>query len=82
MLDKEKLEKLKKITVSDCVKEDLSDLKDVKIDKSLSYEKRAESFVRQVKNPYLFRIGDIKMRVVYAGCKSFFELLNELLSVG
>ena len=45
---------------------DLVDIRDVKVDCSLSTEARARSYVEQIKNPYCFRVGDVKVRVSYA----------------
>ena len=52
----------------------LVDIRDVRIDNSLSPEERARSFVEQIKDPYCFRVGDVKVRVVYAGKE---ETLND-----
>lgn len=45
----------------------LVDIRDVKVDQNQSPEERARSFVEQIKNPYYFRVGDVKVRVSYAG---------------
>lgn len=44
----------------------LIDIRDVKIDKSLPMEERVRSYVRQIKNPYLFKVGNTIVRVSYA----------------
>ena len=46
--------------------ESLVDIRDIKIDTDLSTEERIKSFVEQVKNPYYFRVGNVKVRVSYA----------------
>lgn len=46
--------------------EDLVDIRDVQIDRSLPQEERIRSFVEQIKDPYYFRVGDVKVRVSYA----------------
>ena len=45
---------------------DLVDIRDVKVDCSLPTEERVRSYVEQIKNPYCFRVGDVKVRVSYA----------------
>ena len=45
---------------------DLVDIRDVVIDKTLPQEERIKSYVEQIKNPYCFRVGDVKVRVSYA----------------
>ena len=44
----------------------LVDIRDVKIDRSLPVEERMKSYVEQIKNPYLFKVGNTIVRVRYA----------------
>ena len=44
----------------------LVDIRDVKIDHSLSLDDRVKSYVEQVKNPYMFKVGSTVVRVSYA----------------
>ena len=44
----------------------LVDIRDVKIDRSLPIEERMKSYVEQIKNPYLFKVGNTIVRVSYA----------------
>lgn len=44
----------------------LVDIRDVKIDRSLPMEERIRSYVEQIKNPYLFRVGNTIVHVSYA----------------
>ena len=44
----------------------LVDIRDVKIDRSLSLDDRVKSYVEQVKNPYMFKVGSTVVRVSYA----------------
>jgi len=53
----------------DVTKTDLSDLvdiRDVKVDRNLPAQERVKSYVEQIKNPYCFRVGDVKVRVSFA----------------
>ena len=43
----------------------LVDLRDVEIDTSLPVQKRMEQFLRQVGNPYLFRVDEIVVKTSY-----------------
>lgn len=45
---------------------DLVDIRDVKVDRSLPAEERVKSYVEQVKNPYCFRVGNVKVHVSFA----------------
>ena len=46
--------------------EALVDIRDVKINSDLPIEEKIKSFVEQVRNPYHFRVGKVKVRVSYA----------------
>ena len=46
---------------------DLVDIRTVAVDKSLPKEERIADFVRQIKNPYRFRCGDIVVNACFAG---------------
>lgn len=45
---------------------DLVDIRDVKVDRSLPAEERVRSYVEQIRDPYCFRVGDVRVRVSYA----------------
>lgn len=47
--------------------DELVDIRNVHVDRSLPLEERVRSFVEQVKDPYHFRVGNVKVRVSYAG---------------
>ena len=38
--------------------EELVDIRDVKIDRTLPSDERIRSFIEQIKNPYCFKVGD------------------------
>ena len=44
----------------------LVDIRDVRIDRTLPMEERVKSYVQQIKNPYLFKVGNTVVRVSYA----------------
>ena len=46
---------------------ELVDIRDVVIDKSMTLEERVKSYVEQIKDPYCFKVGDVVVRVSYAG---------------
>lgn len=46
-------------------KEELVDIRTVTIDMKLPKEQRIQSFLKQIKNPYLFRYGDIVIQSVF-----------------
>lgn len=62
---------------------ELVDIRDVVIDRTLPVEERIKSYVEQIKNPYCFRVGDVKVRVSYANKdqslnESFVSMLSSL----
>lgn len=46
--------------------EQLTDIRNIKIDKNLSQEKRQAQFLKQVGNPYLLRRGSMMIKVRFA----------------
>ena len=61
----------------------LVDIRDVKIDRSLPVEERMKSYVVQIKNPYMFKVGKIIVRVSYANTTPTINdnFLNLLMSL-
>ncbi len=58
----------------------LVDIRDVKIDRSLPVEERMKSYVEQIKNPYMFKVGNTIVRVSYKeDGPSFQEVFNQML---
>ena len=48
----------------------LVDIRDVKIDRSQPVEERMKSYVEQIQNPYLFKVGNTVVRVSYANTQA------------
>ena len=44
----------------------LVDIRSISVDKTLPKQERIASFVRQIKDPYLFRCGDFVVQVCFA----------------
>ena len=61
----------------------LVDIRDVKIDRSLPLEERMKSYVEQIKNPYMFKVGKTIVRVSYANTTQTINdnFLNLLMSL-
>lgn len=51
---------------SDVDIDDLKDIRDIKIDKNVSQEKRQAQFLKQAGNPYLLRRGSMMIKVSFA----------------
>ena len=63
-------------------REELVDTRDVRIDTSLPPEERVRDYVRQIKNPYHFRVGDVEVRVAFKGEATLEECLQHYLDHG
>lgn len=59
----EYLKELQEVDIHTVELEALIDIKDIKIDTSLTKEERIKDFIRQIKNPYCFRCGDLIIKV-------------------
>ena len=60
--------------------DELVDIRDVKIDKALPVEERVISYVRQIRNQYMFKVGKTVVRVSYTeGGPSLQELVEQML---
>lgn len=53
--------------------DNLADVCDVVIDTSLPQEERMKSYIRQIKNPYLFRCDDVTVRISFADADTSLE---------
>lgn len=54
---------LKNVDIQTVDKSVMKDIRDVKIDTSLPIPERVAAFVEQVKNPYVFKVGDVAVKV-------------------
>ena len=50
--------------------EQLVDIRDVKIDRTLPTEERIRSFVEQIRDPYKFKVGDVVVKVSFANTQN------------
>ncbi len=62
-LSKVDFDSLRKVDVREVDPNTLVDIREVKIDQSLPKEQRMADFIRQVKNPYCFRVGKVVVGV-------------------
>ena len=60
-------EALRQVDVRTVDPDTLVDIKELDIDKTLPREQRMAEFVRQVKNPYCFKVGKVAVSVGYSG---------------
>ena len=60
------IKELKAIDVRTVDPGTLVDVTGITIDESLSREERVAEFIKQVKNPYCYRVGDVIVKNVYS----------------
>ena len=79
---KKAIEEMKQLSIKECDKEQLMDLKSIEIDEEKSKEERISDYIRQVKNPYYFKVGDVAVRLSFdEGGRTFQECMEELVQV-
>ena len=62
--------------------ETLVDIRDVKLDSSMSQTERIQSYLKQIKNPYCFRVGDVVVNVAYTkGDATLNDCFADMLSI-
>ncbi len=61
------LEDLKSVDIRTVKPEDVADIQQIKIDGTLSQQEMREEFIRQVGNPYCFRVGKVIVKASYSG---------------
>lgn len=77
MINRLELEKFKILRLCDCDKNTLVDLRDIKVDTGKTVYERVESFLSQVRNPYLFKVGDIIVKVSFGAGKEFSKAFGD-----
>ena len=73
---------LKAVAIADCSKDSLVDLHDVKIDAEKSVPEKMNDYFEQIKNPYLFKVGDMRVKLSFGGERSFTDALGAVISNG
>ena len=74
--------KMLEIDFEDVGLEELTDISGLQINKELPLEDRKKQYLKKVGNPYLVRVGSMKVKVRFSGGISFNEAFeNMLLSV-
>ncbi len=53
--------------------DELKDIRDIRIDRNQPKEKRVKQYLRQVGNPYLVKVGDVKVKIRFANDGTTFE---------
>lgn len=72
-LSKVDFETLRQVDVRTVDPDTLVDISELKIGKNLPREERMTEFVRQIKNPFCFKVGKVAVSVGYSGDGVTFE---------
>lgn len=62
----EEYRKLLDVDFGDVTLDEVTDISKVRIDRKLPQQKRQAQYLRQVKNPYLVRVGNMFIKVRFA----------------
>lgn len=73
---------LRNAAIADYSKDSLVDLHDVKIDTGQAVSEKILNYFEQIKNPYLFKVGDVRVKVSFGGDRSFTDALSSAISNG
>ena len=65
MLSEKELEDLLKVDIQQTELCELIDLRDVIMDPHLLKKERLQQFLDQIKNPYCFRCGEVKVKIEF-----------------
>lgn len=60
------VEEMKAVDIRSVSRDDLVDIRDVVIDQDAPKEERIKSFLRQIKNPYCFKVGNVVVKTTFA----------------
>ena len=76
------LKMLRNADVSACNTDELIDLRNVKTNRKMPLNRRADDFIEKVGNPYLFKVDDIVVKVEFGNGKDFSEILTDVILAG
>ena len=60
------IEEMKNVDVRTIDRDSLVDINEIVIDENLPPKERAAEFLKQIKNPYCFRVGKVVVKNVYS----------------
>lgn len=78
-MTKDELRKLSAVSICDCDKTAIADLCEVPVDNALPVNEKMDSFFRQIRNPYLFKVGDVVVKVEFGGKCEFSDAIEKII---
>lgn len=82
MLKRSELNQCRNTSIMSCDLSSLVDLRDVKIDTTKSVRERIDSFMNQVRNPYLFKVDDVIVKVNFGNERPVTDAFAAVFSQG
>ena len=82
MLNRSELSKCRNASIMSCQPDSLVDLREVKIDTTKSVRERLDSFTNQVRNPYLFKVDDVIVKVNFGNERPVTDAIAAVLLQG
>lgn len=81
MLSSEELEQYRNCDFGSCDKNSLTDISEIKIDTQKNVYERMQSFFSSVENPYMFKVGDVGVKINCIGDRSLDDALARIVSL-
>ena len=78
MLTVAELDKLRNVPITE--RTGLSDICDIEVDRTLPRAERMERYLEEIKNPYLFRAGDVVVKIEPRGNARLADVLGRILA--
>ena len=82
ILNRSELNKCRDTSIMSCHPDSLIDLREVKIDTTKSVRERIDSFMNQVRNPYLFKVDDVIVKVKFGNERPVIDAIAAALQQG
>lgn len=76
------LENLRSAAIYACNADELVDLRNVTVSRKKSFNERTSDYIGQVRNHYLFRVGETVVKVEFGNGKAFAEILWDVICAG
>lgn len=80
MFTKSQLDECRKADFSSCKIDDLPDVRNLKVNIEEPIINRTRKFFMDVKNPYMFRVGDVGVKINCSGNKSLSDSIVNIAS--
>ena len=78
MLTVAELERLRNVPITECAER--KDICDIEVEKTLPKAERMERYLEEIKNPYLFRAGDVVVKIEPKGKVRLCDALSRILA--